>query len=1026
MTVLTPEQEALVQQEAFDQGTKVAQIFSGIFFSGLAAWLSISNGTKLSFVQRAALEKRLTTCCFISIYVSCFSAFFNFFQLTEIQRLVLPVQGFTLDLARPVEWVMTCPLMQLSLVLMGGSKIPEYRRYMMPGFSVLILSLGTTAALVQILALRICAYALGCVAFVAMAYFNRLQILEYSNGVEGLLSGDSEFRKATLLLLSTWSPFPTWFVLSPEGFGFIENVLVIQIGWAFLNILAKFSMIFYVQRVKDLYCNRLKTKRELGASSTGKHVPGSGRHGSVSPPDFEFPKGMGMEYLDAQAYEQAEAERKKDKLAAVVVETMSFLGMAQHTERFLSLLDRADLTKVEDVEVLTKEQCAALSLPFDLVSALQKRLRVWKLEMVDDAEVGLEAGEEHYLKKILDMPRMEAEAQEPQHLPNMMPNMMPNGMMPNGLPGMPLQQQQQQHSVMVAPQMMHQQVMHGQYQEEHLSVHSSHMHPMGADTPVPNFEDILQKTEAKILEALPSRVQNHEKSFQVLLEKLQGEMGAMEKRLAHQLAQQMDGLCKTSEQRGELRAFENRLNVKMDDVAKSQEQRHELHNFEKRLQQQLDQQLSLLATKVEVCCQKTEAVSQKVDGVGQRVDLCGQRVEACSQSQLVHQEEHARALVEKLEAAGGQNRCGLELLLQRAEAGQAAQAKLAAEVESSVQQRLNELENSMVVREDEVESTHKKRYEELLRLSAAKRLDDLALQLRHLGEQGESSSQAASNNLVAELQSVANRLSMKAESQQAATQRALAESEASAKQGMEALSLAVQQVVQEWQRGAAQFAQRTEKALETAQQSTAQLAQRAEKAVEALDAGLQKRLEAVQESQNGTLQLASRSDKAVEALGTALAQRFQKVEEVAAQAVAEGIQKTGSQAAQRAEKAVESLDYALRGRLDEAVMKAAAQGVSEGAAHAAQRVEKVLEALEASQRGELQGAVSSLSERIEDVQAGSLRKAGEREERAARRLEELLELTTARSIQKVEDVGIDLKKELHGFAKRLNSKIPFM
>jgi hypothetical protein len=51
--------------------------------------------------------------------------------------------------------------------------------------------------------------------------------------------------------------------MSPEGVGFIDDVLIIQMGWAFLNILSKFSFIFYIQRVKDNYCNRLKVRREL-------------------------------------------------------------------------------------------------------------------------------------------------------------------------------------------------------------------------------------------------------------------------------------------------------------------------------------------------------------------------------------------------------------------------------------------------------------------------------------------------------------------------------------------------------------------------------------------------------------------------------------------------------------------------------------------------------------------------------------------------------------------------------------------
>ena len=31
----------------------MVQIFSGIFFAGLAGWLSMANGTKLSFIQQA-------------------------------------------------------------------------------------------------------------------------------------------------------------------------------------------------------------------------------------------------------------------------------------------------------------------------------------------------------------------------------------------------------------------------------------------------------------------------------------------------------------------------------------------------------------------------------------------------------------------------------------------------------------------------------------------------------------------------------------------------------------------------------------------------------------------------------------------------------------------------------------------------------------------------------------------------------------------------------------------------------------
>jgi len=71
------------EEKSFEEAEKVAQIFSAIFFTGLGLWLMFANGTKLSFIQRASLEKRLTVCCMINTYIAVFSAFFNFFQLTR-------------------------------------------------------------------------------------------------------------------------------------------------------------------------------------------------------------------------------------------------------------------------------------------------------------------------------------------------------------------------------------------------------------------------------------------------------------------------------------------------------------------------------------------------------------------------------------------------------------------------------------------------------------------------------------------------------------------------------------------------------------------------------------------------------------------------------------------------------------------------------------------------------------------------------------------------------------------------------
>merc|ERR1719329_1138084 len=174
--------------------------------------------------------------------------------------------------------------------------------------------------------------------------------------------------------MGTWFPFPIWYFLSPEGVGVVTSGVIIQMGWAYLNITAKFTLAFYIQRIKDNYCNRLKVKREM--------------------------KGETRQINEFGEVEQDDGEgglhKVNGELSACVCETMNFMGMAENIDRFVRLLNRAKIFSLEDIAKLTKEDCEELQLPHDLISSLQKRSKVWNLEMQDDAERGLEKSEKHY------------------------------------------------------------------------------------------------------------------------------------------------------------------------------------------------------------------------------------------------------------------------------------------------------------------------------------------------------------------------------------------------------------------------------------------------------------------------------------------------------------------------------------------------------------------------------------------------------------------------------------------------------
>jgi len=872
--------DKLIEKNASDEGKKIAQIFSGIFFGGLAAWLSISNGGSLAFVQRASLEKRLTVCCFINTYVAMFSTFFNIFQLSELQTIILPVHGgYNFDLCRPIEWVCTCPLMQLSLVLMGGAKLPDYRRYLMPIFSISILICGTTSTLMTIIGLKVLAYILGLMLFVTMCSFNRLQIMEYSGGAEGFTMGDSEFRKATLLLLSTWVPFPTWFALSTEGFGVINNALVIHVGWSFLNILAKFTFIFYIQRIKDLYCNRLKTKREMNGS--GKKMyglgPSGGMHGSMSPPDFEM-GGQMMMPGSAQAYEMAEDEKKREKLTAVVIETMTFLGMAQNTDRFVRLLEKAEVTSIQDVEVLNQVKCETLSLPWELVTALQKRVNVWKMDMVDDADLKLERGEEFYLKKFLENPAIK------------------------------------DHSIYGADQAMPNMIPYGQ-QEYHMQMKGeSALGGGGVGISAVELEDMLQKMEDRILgnqmqqlDQRPLPANGHVQEFMAAFyDKMQATIASAEERLA----QRIEATSKTAEYRAELRSFENRMNLKLD--TKAREQREDLVAFESRILAQVEQKVGNISTIVDTCCQK--------------VDLCFKKIESSST-------EVACKVSEKLDA---QIKSLIDMLLSAKD----SQSKTSTEAEVAWRQRLDELENAMICRHDEQEAVLKKRNEELIRHSAAKRIEEVASQVKHASESATSTSRESDETIVKELGSLAMKLTMKLEAMHVASTKHQAE----------------------------------------------------------MDHALQRSRESI----------------------------AQQMSIVMEQAVTDTAKKVSAETVTRTEKSIEQLDSSLSKRFQTAVEHAVAQGAQNGSNGATHKVEKVLGDWESSQRAEVKAQTSSILQSIEEFQSSQLRIQGERLGSQNKRLEEIVEISMNRNVQKTEDVGLEIKKELHGFAKRLNTKIPFM
>eukprot|EP00929_Paragymnodinium_shiwhaense_P059334 TRINITY_DN29719_c0_g1_i1.p1 TRINITY_DN29719_c0_g1~~TRINITY_DN29719_c0_g1_i1.p1 ORF type:complete len:950 (-),score=239.80 TRINITY_DN29719_c0_g1_i1:452-3301(-) len=371
----------------FSSPSELAQIFSGIAFIGLSMWLIFGNTGKIAMAQKASLEQRLQISTTINTAVCLFSGFFNILQLTKIDDFALPRDStFVLDLSRPVEWILTCPIMQLSLVLLGGSRIPSYRRYMMPLMSVSVLLCGTASMFTEG-PLRFAWYGFGLLIALIMFYHNALQIRENSEGTECLTSGSSDFRKLSIMVIGTWFPFPLWFFCSPEGFGLVADTLTIHMGWVVLNIISKFSFIIYMQRVKTSYVSKLEATRELYDAEQQekiddlylkgppKRVDPLKRSDLISASGASTPRPPGGRRRSA-------FEQDKD-LRLLIEESMASLCMRDHASRLQTLLLASGIDRVSKLEALTEEECMDMQLPWNLVSAAIQRLHKERLEKSD-------------------------------------------------------------------------------------------------------------------------------------------------------------------------------------------------------------------------------------------------------------------------------------------------------------------------------------------------------------------------------------------------------------------------------------------------------------------------------------------------------------------------------------------------------------------------------------------------------------------------------------------------------------------
>eukprot|EP00927_Polykrikos_kofoidii_P011145 TRINITY_DN14700_c0_g1_i1.p1 TRINITY_DN14700_c0_g1~~TRINITY_DN14700_c0_g1_i1.p1 ORF type:complete len:704 (+),score=126.95 TRINITY_DN14700_c0_g1_i1:121-2232(+) len=346
----------------FKEGELVAlggcQAISGILFAGLTVSL-LAKASFLSEIREAPLHRRLEACALIMTYVAMLSTFFNILRLAQMaqgyETLVVDgsLSAILVDSTWLLDWVFTCPLMQLVLVLWAGGKVPTRRWVALPTIAVsLALFVGLNSLVVRDFVVRITLHSVSGVLAVILLYFTRQQILEFTDWEEGLLTGGSAFRTASLLLFLTWVAFPLWLPFSRNGGERIHGaaaVFSMLSGSAALHMVARCGIAFCVEREKA-------QQLEDAAACSGL---------------------FGLRPDEAAAYPWlSEGPTVQVSLDALVQETLAFVGLEQHSLRLAQLLAEARVTSCELLECLDVQACGANQLPWEVVYAMRQRLRV--------------------------------------------------------------------------------------------------------------------------------------------------------------------------------------------------------------------------------------------------------------------------------------------------------------------------------------------------------------------------------------------------------------------------------------------------------------------------------------------------------------------------------------------------------------------------------------------------------------------------------------------------------------------------
>jgi bacteriorhodopsin len=359
-----------VEMQQLESASDLSLMFSAAYFAMMGFYIILSQADEdLGVIQRSALKQRIAYVLTLCLYICFFSCLFNVVQSSDADDLQVGEVNHTLDLGRPIEWILTCPINQLAIAIFGGEKVHDIRRYQLPSLSLAILTCGIASAFMQLYWLKMVLYLCGLTFFVLLCLCLNEAVREASGKTESLWRGTSDFRTVCIYTIASWLPFPIWYALSPEGFNIITNSPLMKVAVAFLNV---FSKGWFV-----LYCMRVQSNERVREAVQ----------------DVEHYAKRSDEYTRNREENHHVASRM---LFENVAATLRKIGRAKDFDNVMALLEANMITSTEEIGQLTEPYCKSIGLPWAFVFAFNETQKHAKLRELDTWTLSTEDMKKEY------------------------------------------------------------------------------------------------------------------------------------------------------------------------------------------------------------------------------------------------------------------------------------------------------------------------------------------------------------------------------------------------------------------------------------------------------------------------------------------------------------------------------------------------------------------------------------------------------------------------------------------------------